>query len=109
MERRNLSVRKITHVGQSVRGSLNLQRDDLRRSINLRFADGGALSNISPKLFLNMEETAIYFESKSTYTVARKGVKNVPTKGSGSDSKWCTEVVTVSADGTKLPPFLFQG
>jgi hypothetical protein len=61
-----LSVRKITHVGQSVRGSLKVQRDDLTRSVSLRFANGGTLSNITPKYFLNMDQTAIYFESKST-------------------------------------------
>jgi DDE superfamily endonuclease len=110
MERWNLSVRKIAHVDQRARGSLKIQRDDLTRSINLRFANGGTLSNIPPKFLLNMDQTAIHFESKSTYTVARTGVKNVPTKGSGSDSKRCTVVVTIAADGTKHPPFfVFKG
>jgi DDE superfamily endonuclease len=84
-----------------------MQRDDLTRLINLRFANGGTLS---PKYVLIMDQSTIYFETKSTNTVARKGVKNVPTKGSGSDSKRCTVVVTVADDGTELPPsFVFKG
>jgi hypothetical protein len=57
-----------------------------------------------------MDQTVIYFESISIYTVARKGTKNVATKGTGSDFKRCTLVVTIAADGTKLPPFyVFKG
>jgi DDE superfamily endonuclease len=57
-----------------------------------------------------MDHTAIYFESQSNYTVAKKGAKNAPTKGNSSDSKRCTVVVTIAAGGTKLPQFFdFKG
>jgi hypothetical protein len=51
MERWNLSVRIVTHVGQSIRRSLKLLRDDLTRSVNSRLAPGGTLSNIKPRFF----------------------------------------------------------
>jgi hypothetical protein len=109
MERWNLSDRKVTHVGQQIRGSLNLLRDDLTRLVNVRLGPGGTLLDVKPH-FLNMDQTAIYFESRSNYTVAKKGAKNVPTKGNSSDSKQCTVVVTIAADGTKFPPFfIFKG
>jgi hypothetical protein len=49
VERWNLSVRKITPVGHSVRWSLKVQRDSLTRSVSLRFANGGTVSNIPVK------------------------------------------------------------
>jgi DDE superfamily endonuclease len=59
---------------------------------------------------LNMDQTAIYFESRSNCSVAKNGANNVPTKGNSSDSKRCTVVVTIAADGTKLLPFfIFKG
>jgi hypothetical protein len=48
MERWHLSVRKVTHVGQAICGSLQVLRDDFTKSIKLRLATGGTLSNIKP-------------------------------------------------------------
>jgi hypothetical protein len=59
---------------------------------------------------LKKDQTATYFESISSYTVAKKGAKNVPTKVNPSDTKRCSVLVTIPADGTKLPPFfVFKG
>jgi hypothetical protein len=73
MEQWNLSVCKVTHVGQSIRGSLKLHQAERTRSVNSRLAPGATLSYIKPRFFLNMNQTAIYFESRLNYTVARKG------------------------------------
>jgi hypothetical protein len=57
-----------------------------------------------------MDQTAVYFESKSKCIVAQKGARSVCAQDSGSDAKGCTIVVTVVADGTKLTPFFaFKG
>jgi hypothetical protein len=70
----------------------------------------GTLYKLPGKFFLNMDQTAIYFEAKTSFVVAKKGSKNVPCRASGSDAKRCTVVVTIAADGTKLPPFfIFKG
>ncbi len=66
---------------------------------------GGTMENLKPSLFLNMDQTAVFFESKTNRVVAKKGVRTVPLRASGSDAKCCTVVVTIAADGTKLPPF----
>jgi DDE superfamily endonuclease len=60
---------------------------------------------MDPQYFLNMDQTAVYFESKSRTIVARKGKKSVCQRDSGCDAKRATVVVTVAADGTKLDPF----
>jgi DDE superfamily endonuclease len=42
--------------------------------------------------------------------IDEKGATSVPCRDSGSDSKRCTVIVTVAADGTKLPLFyVFKG
>jgi hypothetical protein len=58
----------------------------------------------APKYFLNMDQTAVFFESKSQTVVSTKG-KTVPSRDSGCNAKRATVVVTIAADGTKLDPF----
>jgi DDE superfamily endonuclease len=65
---------------------------------------------LNPKYFLNMDQTAVYFESKSSVVVAPKGKRSVPMRDSGSDAKRATIVVTICAAGDKLEPFfIFKG
>ncbi len=78
MNRWNLSIRAVTRVGQKLSGHLKSLQDDCTSVINLRFKPGGTLSNIPPTFFLNMDQTAIFFESKTNRVVAKKGEKCVP-------------------------------
>jgi hypothetical protein len=110
MERWDLCLRRTTRVGQKLSGHLDMVRKDSVAALNNRFAPGGTLFGTQPKYFLNMDQTAIYFEAKSKTVVAPKGVRTVAIRDSGSNSKRCTVCVTISADGTKLPPFfVFKG
>ncbi len=78
--------------------------------INKRFIKEGTLYKLPGRYFLNMDQTAIYFEQKASRVVGKKGEKSVPCRASGSDADRCTVVVTIAADGTKLPPFfIFKG
>jgi hypothetical protein len=52
-----------------------------------------------------MDQTASYFESRLNLTVAKKGANNVTTEVNPIDTKSCTVVVAITADGTKLPLF----
>jgi DDE superfamily endonuclease len=71
---------------------------------------GGSLADIHPKFFLNMDQTAVFFESKSDRVVSKRGKKSISQRDSGSDSKRATVVVTVASDGTILDPFfIFKG
>jgi DDE superfamily endonuclease/Tc5 transposase DNA-binding domain len=110
LERWNLSIRRVTRVGQKLSGHLQQVKQDTTTAINSRFIAGGTLENVGPHYFINMDQTAVYFESKSKCIVAKKGARSVCARDSGSDAKRCTIVVTVAADGTKLPPFfVFKG
>lgn len=98
-------MRRITRVGQKLSGHLKSVRDDTTTAINKRFEYSGSLSDCQPRFFINMDQTAVFFEAKSSTTVDKKGKSTVSAKDSGSNSKQCTVVVCVAADGTKLPLF----
>lgn len=79
MGRWRLSVRRITHLGQKLSGHLQVIRDDFTNGVNLRFVNGGSLSYVKPSMFLNMDQTCVYFESKHSTTVTNKGKKTYTT------------------------------
>jgi hypothetical protein len=73
-------------------------------------AIGGTLHGMPLKYFINLDQTAIYFEMKSSTTVHKKGERTVLICDSASNSKRTTVVLAVVADGTKFPPFVnFKG
>jgi len=52
----------------------------------------------------------MFYECKSLTAVSEIGFNSVPGRDSGSNSKQCTVVLAVAADGMKLPPFVvFKG
>ena len=64
------------------------------------------MNNVEEKLFVNMGETAIYFDTHSNCTVSEKGMRTVSIRRGCSVSKKCTVCIAVAADGTKLPLFV---
>ena len=60
------------------------------------------MNSIPRNMFVNMDETAVYFDTDYNYTVNKKGAKTVSVRHGSSDNKRCTVCVTVAADGTKL-------
>jgi hypothetical protein len=48
----------------------------------------------------------VYFDVPSNYTVDDKGVKSVLIKTSGNEKMRVTVMLTVLADGMKLPPYV---
>jgi transposase-like protein len=108
--RHGLSVRRVTRVGQKLSGHLKEVQDDAAAAIRKRLAPGGTLHGMDLKYFINMDQTAVYFDMKSTTTVHEKGARTVSVRESGSNSKRATIVLAVAANGTKLPPFVvFKG
>jgi hypothetical protein len=99
LERWSLSIRRYTRIGQKLSGHLATVKQESTRAIAERLKPGGSLENIVPHFFLNMDQTSMYFELKSKTVVAKKGARTVAVR-----------VVTIAADGTKLPPFfIFKG
>jgi Tc5 transposase DNA-binding domain len=75
LERWDLSNCRVTRVGQKLSGHLQKIKDDTTTSINKRFLPGHPMHGLDPHYFLNMDQTAAYFESKSKTVVAKKGAK----------------------------------
>jgi DDE superfamily endonuclease len=108
--RNGLSIRRPTRIGQKLSGHLQEVQDDMTRGVRERLAVGGSLHGLDPKYFINMDQTAVWFEMKSSTTVDVLGAQTVSVRDSGSNSKRCTVCLAVAADGTKLPPFVvFKG
>ena len=63
------------------------------------------MSSVSENLFLNMDESAVYFENQN-----EKCEKTVSVRYGSSSDKRCTVCIAFAADGTKLPLFvIFKG
>lgn len=58
------------------------------------------------RLFVNMDQTAIYFDQKIRKTVHKKGEKTISIRAGTGGSKRVTLCVTAAFDGTKLPLFV---
>jgi DDE superfamily endonuclease len=110
LDRNNLSIRRVTRQGQKLSGHLNQVHEEVINAINERFTIGGTLSDVHDSLFVNMDETAVFYESSPTTTINAKGENTISIRCTGSNSKRMTVCVSCAYDGTKLPLFLvFKG
>lgn len=53
-------------------------------------------------MFVNMDQTSVYFESKPKKTMHKAGTKAVLIRDSGSDTKRLTSCVSATSNGEKL-------
>jgi len=53
-----------------------------------------------------MDETAVWFDMVGESTLAAKGAKSIPLKGTGHEKLRFTVVLTATGAGTKLKPFV---
>ena len=109
LERNNLRIRKASHIGQPLPdNATDLIYEYLYKIINKR-----RILNINDsELFriINCDETAIYFENPSTKTIDVKGLKEIIINIDGNEDKKISALLSITADGRKLPPFLiFKG
>jgi hypothetical protein len=51
-----------------------------------------------------MDETPVWFDNPSKYTITKRGTKHVSQRASSNDKKRITVVLACQSDGTKLPP-----
>ena len=54
----------------------------------------------------NADETALFYEYPSNKTLEATGAKSVPVLSLGAEKNKCTVLLSVLADGAKLPPFV---
>jgi DDE superfamily endonuclease len=106
----NLSIRRITHKGQKLSGHSNQVHQDVVNDINERFSIGGTLTDVSDSMFVNMDETAIFYENIPSSTINNRGDNTISIRCTGSNAKRMTICVSCAYDGTKLPLFfIFKG
>ena len=65
-------------------------------------------NNILPSLVLNLDQTPSKYVPVSNKTLAMKGAKTVPIKGS-NDKRMITLTFTITLDGKFLPPQIIYG
>lgn len=54
----------------------------------------------------NADQTPVYWDMPSSYTVTLKGVKSVPIRSTGNEKQRCTVMPAITADGKILPPYV---
>lgn len=110
MARWKLTCRMATRVGQKLNGHLLSVREGFSEVLRLKFKSGGAYETVPSSRFVNMDETAVFFEAKPKSTVHMIGDNTVSVRCTGSNSRRMTVCVSVACDGTKLPLFvIFKG
>ena len=68
------------------------------------------MNGINEHYLVNMDETAVNFDSNHNCTINKKEAKTVSVQRGSTANKRCTVCVTVAADGNKLPLFvIFKG
>jgi Tc5 transposase DNA-binding domain len=63
LKRWDLSIHWVTRVGQKPSGHLQKVKDNTTTSIYKRFLPGHPVHGLDPHFFLNMDQTAVYFEA----------------------------------------------
>lgn len=110
LHRRSLSIRRVTHEGQKLSGHLASVQRDFVACVMERFGCDGTLSRVTPSGFVNMDETAVFFETKTNQTVNPIGDRTIAIRCSNSNAKRMTICVACASDGTKLPlMFVLKG
>jgi len=109
LHRRALTVRVATRVGQKLSGHLHSVRVQFVGDIMERF-QSGMFSDVPANMFVNMDETAVYFEGKEKTTIDAVGSRTVHIRSSGGSNQRVTVCTAAACDGTKLPLFvIFKG
>lgn len=99
-----------THVGQKLNEHLIEVKTQFLANLKEQFLSDNCYSTVPPSMFVNMNETAVFFEARSKCTVHNTDARTVSVSGSGSSNRRLTACVSVACDGTKLSLFLiFKG
>jgi hypothetical protein len=53
----------------------------------------------------NADQTPVFFDMPRNTSIEKQGVRSVTIKTTGAEKQRCTVMLTVTADGGKLPPY----
>ena len=102
MKRYTLSFRSSTHIGQKMPDNVVKEvKKFFKKVIKERVSYPYGL-----KLICNMDETPIFLNMPPSKTIAKKGAKTVFIRTHNQEKVRISVLLTIAADGTKLPPFV---
>ena len=100
MKRKGLSLRRRTSLCQRMPNDFNNKIINFHKHvIDLRKNKEFLLSQIG-----NADQMPIFFDMPSNTTICEKGAKSVLVRTRGCEKVRCTVMLSMMADGTKLPP-----
>eukprot|EP00743_Colponemidia_sp_Colp-15_P000670 GILK01000746.1.p1 GENE.GILK01000746.1~~GILK01000746.1.p1 ORF type:complete len:487 (-),score=62.18 GILK01000746.1:112-1572(-) len=106
MSRSKLSFRRRTKIAQKLPSELQAAEDSYLRGLNRLRQE----KQFEPANIVNMDETALYFDMVEPTTIATVGEKTIHIKGTNSEKKHLTVVLSATCDGRKLAPMIiFKG
>ena len=102
MKRYTLSFRSSTHIGQKMpENAVKEVKKFFKKVIKERVGYPYGL-----ELICNMDETPIFLNMPPSKTIAKKGSKTVFIRSQNQEKVRISVLLTIAADGTKLPPFV---
>ncbi|CAJ0868728.1 11424_t:CDS:2 [Entrophospora sp. SA101] len=106
LRRYDFAMRRKTKIGQKLPAHLDIKLLEFQQFIIKKQKQFEyELSEIG-----NMDETPVYFDMVGNLTIDKHGAKTVQVQTTGNDKNRFTCVLTILADGTKLPPIvIFKG
>ena len=103
LARNNYSFRTKSHIGQCITNDCFLQTSLFLNEV----WDNRIKFNFSDTIIANMDdETPLFFNMTPSKTVAKKGGKSIIIRTQNQEKCRLSVLLTITADGTKLPPFL---
>ena len=109
LKKHNFTLRKISHMGQSLPDDYEKKLSFFIEEINKKRSNLN-ITNDKFNLIINIDETPIFYDSPFSNTLDKKGVKEVEIVTSGAEKDRVSLLLSVAADGTKLPPMIiFKG
>jgi hypothetical protein len=102
MARKGFSLRRRTSICQKLPPNFEEKLVEFQRFvIRKRQEKGYPLGQIG-----NADQTPVYFDMPSAYTVTKKGDKEVKILSAGAEKQRLTVMLCCTADGFKLPPYI---
>ncbi|KAM7289069.1 uncharacterized protein ISCGN_029206 [Ixodes scapularis] len=102
MRRAGFSLRRHTSISQKLPESYEeLLVAFQKHTISLRKAVPSQLGQIG-----NGDQTPVYLDMPSALTMHQKGSRQVTVRSTGNEKTWVTLMLSCTADGRKLPPYV---
>ena len=106
LRRQYYTFRRTTHRGQKLISAMDGIQVAFVDELKSKLSNVGILRDVKPIRFVNMDQTAVYFEPQVSKTINKRGLRTVAVRSCGSNSHRLSAFLAVSSDGTKLPPFI---